>query len=149
MAEFEDKHVCWGIPDPQELEDAPVASGSPQNSPGASFVYRKEISLIDKVSETKPVPVWEGSVYKKRRIRGGWMCKHFVIAATCRMTDNHKDVQLSFNYRDHYHDAMEIKMRGHIDEILYWAPNDPNSLPVSGSGLIITCMTDDGRHKVG
>jgi hypothetical protein len=149
MSKFAEKHVCWGIPDPEELEDAESPPGSPPKSPGASYVYRKEKSLIDIVSETNPVPVWEGSVYKKRRIRGGWVCVHFVVAATCRVEGDHKEVQLSFNYRDHFHDPLQLKMRGHIDEILNWSPDDINSLPVSGCGLIIACVTDDGRHKVG
>ena len=150
MAGFSDKKVSWGIPEPKDLEDAVIPEGTPKKAP-ASYVYRKQKSILDQISPTRPFLVWEGSVYKKRRIRGGWTCKYFAIAATCSMVEDGEDskaVNLSFNYRDNYHEPLPVKMRGQIEEILFWTPDDEYSMPKSGCGIIINCVTDDGRYKV-
>ena len=78
-------------------------------------------------------------MFKKRRIRGGFVSKHFAIFATTQGADSqgHTKYAMSFNYRDNFADEIPLMMSGRISEVEEWNPAS-HVLPRSGGGILIT-----------
>ncbi|GMH71324.1 hypothetical protein TrST_g3327 [Triparma strigata] len=136
------RRITWGIPDPHELEDAG------EDRLGAGYVT-KNASILSDCKPGSPVQLWEGSLFKKRRIMGGFQPKYFTLCANNVGTDSngHDIINLSFCYRDSLQDALPSKMNGHISEVEEWQPNAANLLPRIGGGLLIHCITEGGAYK--
>ncbi|GMI00821.1 hypothetical protein TrLO_g13553 [Triparma laevis f. longispina] len=137
-----ERKVSWGIPAPHELEE----SVDGPDKLGAGYVS-KNTSILDGCQPGSPVVLWEGSLFKKRRIMGGYIPKHFSICANNVGKDSMGNdmINISFCYRDAERDPMPTKMNGHISEVEVWEPQ--LTLPKPGGGLLIHCITESGAYK--
>lgn len=143
------KAVSWDMP----IDQVEGSNAVRRQTLPPGFVRKTKDSILDDITEGKPAVMWEGIVYKRRKVLAGWIKRVLAICITVRKRqDGGKSrgggenvVNISFNYRGNFVDPLPVSMKGDIISIELGLSSGGQE-PRSGGGLTITFLAGNGKY---
>ena len=74
------KAVSWDMP----IDQVEGSNAVRRQTLPPGFVRKTKDSILDDITEGKPAVMWEGIVYKRRKVLAGWIKRVLAICITVR-----------------------------------------------------------------